>query len=340
MYDVVTIGDSFEDIFLFPKTAAVISDSRFKSGKCLCFGYGDKIEIEKVEYHVGGSAANTAINFSRLGVTPALITAVGIDSQGERILNYFLEKNLDTSLVQRESPVSNLSIILSFSGDRTILTYHNIHDYSNFLPKKSLKTRWYYLAPIGGDSDQIENRLIENIAKEGAGLIWNPGWLQIKKYTRASRHLLRLCNLIFLNREEALEFVDLPGKQNSEAIMKEIHSCGVKIVVITDGKNGAKCFDGEVFYKIEISHDERLDATGAGDAFASTFSAEIIKNCGRQKPQRYFPKREVIEQALKSAIIVSGSVVSKIGAQSGLLTPAEIINRTKKLVKLEPMIYT
>jgi len=341
MYDVVTIGDTFEDIFLFLKEASIINDRSFHSGKGLCFGYGDKIDVEKVEYQIGGSAANTVMNFTKLGLKNSLIAVVGYDTQGEKISNYLLDNNVDISQIKKNKKgSSNISVILSHKGDRTILTYRGNDDYSEFKPNKNLKTKWVYLAPLGKNSSKVENRIIEIIAKTGCGLFWNPGNYQIKKKARNFRHLLRFCTAVFLNQEEAASFVDIPGKSTTKEIMKTLYSYGVKIIVITDGKNGAKCFDGSVFYKIDTTEDERIDATGAGDSFASSFAAKIIFASGKEKPQSYIPDRKVIEDSLKWGIIVSGSVINNVGAHSGLLNSNEIVSRQKKLVKLEPTVYT
>jgi len=341
MYDVVTIGDCFEDIFLFPRDVSVVRDRSFKCGKGLCFGYGDKIAVEEISYQIGGSAANTVMNFSKLGLASSLISVIGDDSQGERIESYFHQNKIDTSLIKHKtSRMSNISVILSYKGDRTILTYHGANDYADFIPNKNLKARWFYLAPLGKNSSRVENRIIEIIAKTSARLIWNPGNCQLSKKARNYRHLLRFCNIIFLNREEAAAFVDWPGKETTEEVMKIIHSYGARIVVVTDGKNGARCYDGNVFYKIPTTGDERVDATGAGDAFASGFSANVILSASDKKAQATIPDRPTIEESLKWGIIVSGSVVGQIGAHNGLLSPTKIAEHEKKLVKLEPSVYT
>ncbi|MCX6812094.1 MAG: carbohydrate kinase family protein [Candidatus Berkelbacteria bacterium] len=340
MYDVVTIGDSFEDIFLFPKSAEIIPDRVFSGGRGLCFGYGDKVDIESIRYEIGGSALNTAVNFQRLGLRSAVISEVGTDASAERILSSLEDFGVETSYIKKRADAGgNLSVILSYLGDRTILTHHGAKDYSGYSPPKSIKTNWFYLAPMGKKSTATENRIIETIAKTAAGLFWNPGSYQIGKGARNYRHLLRFCNLFVVNREEAEKFVDVPGKNSVEGILKILNSFGAKVSVITDGKNGATCYDGSIFYKMPISDDERIDATGAGDSFASAMAANFIRNFDGKKPQAYIPSREVVEQSLKWGMIVSGSVVSKIGAQSGLLTQSELESREKKLIKLQPKDY-
>jgi len=339
MYDVVTIGDVFQDLFIFSDDFKVIVDRSFKSGKSLSFDYGAKIDINKLEYHTGGSANNSALGFAKVGLSTSIVSFLGLDSFGEKILSELDDAGVNTGNMKCNNKSTNTSIILSSHGDRTILSYHGENDYSHLPIAKNLKTKWFYLAPIGKEINQLENKIVENIAKNGSGLIWNPGPSQIKFGAKSFRHLLRLTNILFLNREETLTFSD-SGQMQVESSMKILHDFGAKIIVVTDGAKGTKCFDGSVFYQIEATDDKRIDATGAGDSFASSFSAVIIHDCDAKKPQSHIPERKIIEQALKSGIIVSGSVVSKIGAHSGLISLAEIANREKKLVKLQPTIYT
>ncbi|TSC94693.1 MAG: ribokinase [Candidatus Berkelbacteria bacterium Athens1014_28] len=338
MYDVVTIGDTFLDLFVWPESAKVISSRDFPSGKGLAFDYGGKITLKEIDFQIGGSAANTAVSFARLGADIAIFSTVGDDQRGDDFIDYFQKEGIDVSFIERRSAaIKNQSIILSFGGDRTILAYHSGVDPIEYIPNKNLKTRWIYLAPFYGKNIEVENRIVELIAKNGCGLFWNPGGLQIKKGISENRHLLRLCNAIFLNKEELEKFCDRP-KTTVENLMKVVYSAGAKLVVVTDGKEGAKCFDGSVFYKISTTDDKRVDATGAGDAFASSFVAAIISDC-REKPQKYIPERTTIEKALKWGIVVSGSVVGQIGSQPGLLTKSEVEKRVEKLVKLGIKVY-
>jgi len=341
MYDTITIGDCFEDIFIFPKNAKIIDDRSFLGGRGLCFDYGDKVPIENIIYQVGGCAANTAVNFSKLGLDVGIISVVGKDSQGEKTVQYLEDFGVDTKMVkQKKESNSNISVILSFKGDRTIFTYHGVSELSDYLPAKNLKTRWIYLGPLGEKSEVVENRIIELIAKKTSGLMWNPGNQQISKPVKDLAPLLKLCNVLFVNREEAYGLSDMSKRSTIEDVMKYVYSLGTKIIVVTDGSKGAKCYDGQRFYNIGSSGDKRIEATGAGDAFASTFAANIIKNSLDDKNQGFIPSRDLIEKSLKYGVIVSGSVVGSVGAQGGLLSFSQIIERDKKLVKVEASIYT
>ncbi|MFA5157980.1 MAG: carbohydrate kinase family protein [Patescibacteria group bacterium] len=332
--EVVTIGDAFQDLFVFSDDFKVINDRVFKSGKSLSFDYGAKNDIKQLVYDIGGSAVNSAISFSRLGCNCGISTFLGDDGVAEKIKLKLTEENIEF-VGKIYSGETNTSIILSCNGDRTILSYHGKNDYGDLPISKSLKTDWFYLAPIGIDFERLENKIIENIAKNGTGLIWNPGPTQIKNKAASFRHLLRLCNILILNREEAFEFSSSGKIEDS---MLKLNELGAKLIIITDGKNGSFSYDGKIFYKIDISDDKRIDATGAGDAFGSTFAARAIRKC-KEKPTGFVPDREDILESLKWAVANSGSVVSQVGASVGLLKTEAIEDKVGKLVKLEPTLY-
>ncbi len=338
MYDVVTIGGAFQDLFVFSNDFKVLRDPSFKSGSSLCFDYGAKLDVERIEYHSGGSAVNTALCFSKLGFSTALLTFLGSDSSAEKIISQIEIAGISSQLLKQDNQPTGTSIILSHNGDRTILSYHGDRDFNQLKLAKNLKTNWYYLSALGKKIDDLENKLIENIAKNGSGLIWNPGPLQIKQGALANRHLLHLCNVLILNREEAMSF-SACGKTKIEDCLKTLANFGPKLVVVTDGKNGARVYDGKVYYQINASDDERVDATGAGDAFASTMASRIIQDCSDKKAQSFTPDRETILEALKWGIVNSGSVVGHVGGNSGLLSTSEIIKKAEKMIKLEAKVY-
>ncbi|MEI6144487.1 MAG: carbohydrate kinase family protein [Candidatus Berkelbacteria bacterium] len=339
MLDVLAIGDAFQDLFVFSDDFKVLPERSFKSGRSLSLDYGAKIDVDEIQYHSGGSAVNSVVCFAKIGFETSILSFIGNDSPAEKIISQIEGVGVSTEVIKNDSEPTNTSIILSCDGDRTILSYHGNRNFNDLQLPKSFKTSWFYLAPIGRECAALENKLIENIAKNGSGLIWNPGPPQIKQGAKANRHLLHLCNILILNREEALNF-SACGKSQAEDCLKSLHGFGAKLVVITDGKNGARAYDGEVFYQIDSSPDKRIDATGAGDAFASSFSARIISECGESKAQKFIPTREAIIEGLKWGIVNSGAVVGFIGGNTGLLSKQEIIENSEKLVKLEAKVYS
>jgi sugar/nucleoside kinase (ribokinase family) len=93
-----------------------------------------------------------------------------------------------------------------------------------------------------------------------------------------------------------------------------MQALGVKIPVITDGRNGAYTTDTDgSSWHVPMYPDPKppLERTGAGDASASTTIAYL---------QMEYP----IHEAIMMGAINSMSVVQEIGAQKGLLTKEQI----------------
>jgi sugar/nucleoside kinase (ribokinase family) len=184
-----------------------------------------------------------------------------------------------------------------------------------------LKSKWFFLAPLGENTIELENDLIAHISEQGSRLAWNPGNIQIKKGANSFRHLLKNLSVLFLNREEAIKFLNHPVRPNDEEIFKKLYLFGPRLIVITNGKNGAKAFDGKDFYQVGVLNStKRVDSTGAGDSFATGFLAKLILSDSKENVF----DQEIISEALKWGIINSNSVVTHVGAQKGLLSRSKI----------------
>jgi ribokinase len=132
------------------------------------------------------------------------------------------------------------------------------------------------------------------------------------------RDFYRRADAVILNREEA---VTVTGGNHEDVhdLISKLHELGPKIVVVTDGPDGAYASDGQNRLKMPLYPDPAppVDRTGAGDAFASTFVAALIRG-------------NTIEGALQWAPINSMSVCQKVGAQAGLLKESELEEYLRK----------
>lgn len=328
-YDIVTIGDSSEDIFIGLDNLKSEKSFQFASGKSISFELGEKISIDNVRYEIGGSACNTAVGFSRMDYSVATISALGEDSPGEKIKNRLTNQAVETDLMVVNKSGSHFSLIFNLGEERTIFVHRTLNDYSILSPKKSLKTKWIYLAPIGKNSENVFDRLVELAAEKNVNIAWNPGMVQIDKGANCFKNLLANTKILFLNREETEKFLKQPVKNKLSDMAKQLFYYGAKIVVITLGKDGAFVFDGSRGYKIDALNQKRVDATGAGDSFAVGFMSRAMQMDKKDQDQK-----EIIEDALKWGIINSTSVVDKIGAQEGLLSKSQIEDELKNHPRL------
>ncbi|OQA04346.1 MAG: putative sugar kinase YdjH [bacterium ADurb.Bin400] len=257
-----------------------------------------------------------------MGLKSSIVTVVGKDSPADKVLQRLRSEKVDIKnvIINPEMKTNFAVVILTEDGERTILVYHGLRDYREVKLKKTLEAKWFFLAPLGENADEIIDDLVSVAARQGARIAWNPGAHQIKNGVSHYRNLLRNVEVLFVNKEEAIKLIDYPVRPQEEEVLKKLNQLGAKIVVMTNGKEGAKVFDGKRFYHIGI-YDvaKRVDATGAGDSFATGFvSRLVILPIGSEIT------KEIITEGLKYGVINSAAVVSKMGAQAGLMTRGQM----------------
>jgi sugar/nucleoside kinase (ribokinase family) len=312
--DVISIGDVVTDAFikLFDDQAVTYKNDQ---GKWLAMQFGTKLPYDHVEViEAVGNAANAAVAFARLGLDSSYVTNVGADAHGRDIIKALDKNGVDTRLVRiNRGKKSNYHYVLWYKEERTILIRHEEYDYHwpHLHPNETPK--WVYFSSISEHAleyhDQVSDWLDQN---PDVKLAFQPGTFQMKAGTHRLHRIYARSELLVLNREEAA-LVGGGNHEDMHDLFNKLHALGPRIVVITDGPGGAYASDGDNRFKMPLYPDPAppVDRTGAGDSFASTFVAAIIK--GRS-----------IEEALQWAPINSMSVVQKVGAQAGLLTEKEM----------------
>lgn len=321
-YDVVTIGDAVQDIFIKPQEVSLLCPLKKNQKLCpepvLCLPFGDKINIEDVHFEIGGSACNVAVGLNRMKLKVSLIAATGSDLSGKHILERLEKEKVTQKFIKKFKEIkTGFSVIINFKAERTILVYHGIDDYGKLKIPKNLSTEWFYLGPLGFGYEKIYKEAIAQVAEKNRKLALNPGNLQIEDKKNYLKAILSVTKILFVNKKEGEKISNLKGPRPEKEILKTLKKYGPEIVVLTDGANGAFCFDGKEYLKIGTYMAKKLEATGAGDAFSSGFLAGyIFKND--------------LKEALKYGVINSASVVEKLGAEPGLLTKRQIEEKLKK----------
>lgn len=321
MYDIVTIGDCVRDIFIKPHDAEM---EKKKYGEVkLCFEHGSKISIDEIHREIGGSACNVAVGMSRLGYQSAIIGATGTDSEAEKIHERLLLENVDTRMLKSFSKMeTNFSVIIVYKGDRTVLVYRGLKDYSKVKIPKTLPTKWLYLGPVANSFQANYKDIIRLVSEKSISLAINPGHRQIVEGREALKRLIYVSKVLIVNKEEAIDLTKMSTFSTIKELLKRIKSYGVEVVLITDGKNGAYSYGGNDFLGIKIHQVETIDTTGAGDAFSSGFLGSFIRN-------------NDIPEAMKWGVINSASVVTDFGAQKKLMTRQEL----EKYSQSAPDVY-
>ncbi len=313
--DVLAIGDVVTDAFvkLLDDRATTYENDE---GKWLAMPFGTKIPFDHATIIEGvGNAANAAVSFARLGLKSGLISNVGADSQGRDIIAALHKKEVDPRFVHiNPGKISNYHYVLWYKEERTILIKHEEYDYQwpRFRPIDIPK--WVYFSSISKNSldtyhDHVAEWLEDNPEIK---LAFQPGTFQLEAGADRLKALYQRTEVLVVNREEAVKVCG-GNYDDLHDLLNKLHDLGPKVVVITDGPAGAYASDGENRFKMPSYPDPAppFERTGAGDAFASTFVAALMKG-------------KSLEEAMRWGPINSMSVVQQVGAQNGLLTDEDL----------------
>jgi ribokinase len=343
----IAIGDMVIDAFIKLKNAHEVPNA-LTGGTELCMVFGTKIPFEFAEEVVAvGNSANAAVSASRLGLSSGLVAHIGDDENGQKCLRKLESDNVSTKFVGiHKGLTTNYHYVLWYGHERTILIKHENFPLS--VPDIS-GTKWLYLSSLSELSLPFHQELMAYLNKHPEiKVVFQPGTFQIKFGTTALADIYKNSELFFCNLEEAQVILkesmgdkingdDGKPTRDIKILLDGFRALGTKLPVITDGPQGAYTYivgtDGVQYVgHLGIYPDiaPPIERTGAGDAFASTFTTALALGLG-------------VEEALKWGSINSMNVCQHVGAQAGLLPREKILEYVKnapsdwKLEKLEKL---
>jgi len=306
--DFLAIGDIVVDAFIRLKDASV--HCNIKKEDCeLCMPFGEKIPFEFAEVVTAvGNGPNAAVSAARLGLNSASMCDIGNDLNGSDCVASLKKNGVSTKFVSKhKNKKTNYHYVLWYEDERTILVKHEDFGYKFSAPRKN--PRWVYITSLGAESLPYQLEIANWLQKNpDIKVAFQPGTFQMNVGFEKLLAFYKRSEVFFCNVEEAKRILKSESSDTKE-LMKGIHSLGPKNVVITDGPKGAYAFDGNRNWFMPPYPDPKppYERTGAGDAFASTFTVALALG----KP---------ISEALMWGPINSMSVVQNIGAQKGLLS--------------------
>ncbi len=308
--DFLAIGDIATEPFIKITDAEANCDLQGEHCK-ICFRFGEKIPYESAEvcYAVGNSP-NVAVGAKKLGINSYLVSYIGDDYVGKQDIESLMKDGVNIEYMKIVPGMdSNYHYVLWYENERTILVKHTEFPYSFSLDTPEAK--WVYLSSLASNSFDYHMEINNYLKKyPNIKLALQPGTFQIKLGLEVLKEIYERTEILFCNYVEAQKILNTK-ETKIDNLMKMLVSLGPKIVVITDGLKGAYAFDGLNSWFVPVYGEHSYESTGAGDAFASAMLSAIILG-------------KSLEEALLWGPINAMSVVSKVGAQKGLLSREEL----------------
>lgn len=346
---VLTIGGAMID------TLAIISSDRIErmamqnaDSAFLLLEEGCKIEAQEVSAHCGGGGVNAAVAMARLGLDVAALVKLGTDQRAETLLATLMKEGVSTRWAVRDPRAPTGASVLISSHDRNagVFTFRGAN---TLLEEADLRPDAFaadvvYVANLSNKSAELFPRIVTSAKTGGALVAVNPGMRQLSAYWPTVEELLPKIDILTLNRDEACAVLPrliarigegeerLPGEDlpslaikglrgggfetNLSTFLAGLNRLGAGCVVLTDGDRGAYVgIPGEILYCPALPC-QTVGTVGAGDAFASTFTACVALGW-------------TTADALRAATINAASVVGYVDTQTGLLRMDELTARLK-----------
>jgi len=312
-FDLLSIGDVTMDVFMTPTESETLC--RMDTKECfVCFSYGDKIPVKRIEYSVGGNAANNSVGAARLGLKVGLVATLGADPSGDQVLRELEQEGVGLDFViQQPNTGSNYSTIINYSSERTIFSYHAPRSYE--YPVHMTPAPWIYLTSMGETFQPFYKHIVEFMHKNPeVKLAFNPGSRQLRAGIEILKPTMEVTHVIYVNRKEAQMLTGMNESLGKDKeLLKTLSALGPKISIITDGSNGSYVYNSlkEEYFKCGILPVSAHERTGAGDSFGVGCISALVKG-------------KSFEEALIWGTVNSASVIGYVGSQRGLLKENEL----------------
>jgi len=252
--------------------------------RAICFGeilYDVFPESERI----GGAPLNVASRLSGLGIQTEMISKVGDDEKGEKLISYLKAKNIKTENIAKDSDYTTgvVNVTLSASGSATYEIEHPVA-WDKIEISEAIKTAVKKAdAFIFGSlvcRDEISRNTLFQLLPEAKYRVFD---INLRPPFYEKEVLVKLMNqadFIKFNDDELFEIAEMIGspynslEQNLQYLSEETNT---PTICVTKGRHGAVLLKkGKRFYnsgfKVKVK-----DTVGAGDSFLASLIVGLLK---------------------------------------------------------------
>lgn len=271
----------------------------------------------------GGAPTNVACGLGRLGLSVALIARVGGDPLGRCLLQTLEQYAVDDAYVQIDPQrFTTVTIVMPKSEDMLRYAIYRSGSADGALSFQDIPAELFSHARVlhygslcmASESSRQTTLLAIQAAKDHGMMtsvdvnLRPNSWKNNMQMVQEARYLVELSDIVKLTLDEA-QFLELDITALTKA---------GKIVIVTDGANGASIHADGVTVSRPAMDVDVLDVTGGGDAFMSAFLYYYTTHCSTT------PLRELLSGALDFCVASSSVAIQRYGGISSLPTLGEI----------------
>jgi ribokinase len=275
---------------------------------------GETLQGEVFQEALGGKGANQAVAAIRLGSRAALIARVGRDERGESMVARLAGEGVDVAYVRKDQDALTGAalIFVDRSGQKQILTAlganRRVTDVDVDRARNAIESAKVLLAQLEVPP-AVVGRAFRLARAAGVKTILDPA-----PAVPLSDDILRLVDVVRPNASEAETLTGAPVRDRPSARRAAdiLLRRGVGAVVVQAGEAGdllVTATEERFFPRLQV---DRVDATGAGDAFAAALAVGLAE----ERP---------LAEAAALGNAAAALATTRLGAQPGLPRRSEVL---------------
>jgi len=264
---------------------------------------GEKVLGRSLGVFAGGTTANTACAFAKLGRSAAVCGRVGDDGYATLLRASLYGFGVDTEYLHTEPNSASASVIalVSPSGERSIV-YMPMPPrglQAETLAAAARQARVFYAMPY----DLGEFVAASRIARDNGALVAIDLEAAVAPDREAMQQRIAHADIAFFNESG---FVAGTGEAPTPAALAALlTTAGLQTVVVTLGAAGAMAASRDAFAQHPAFAQAVVDTTGAGDTFNAAFLAAMLEG-------------QSLQAGLRFACAAASHAVTAVGARSGM----------------------
>ena len=229
----------------------------------------------------GGSAANTIIGLSRLGVSTSIIGKIAEDEDGDLIeYNLILNEVFTNNLIYADEGSTGKCLgFVDEKGERCLYVDAGVNDdivIDEINPLNIMRCKIMHYTSFVGDSFKTQVELLDKLNKDTI-LSFDPGMLYVQKGLDEIKPVLERCNILLINESE-LRLLFKDDESELKKLTEEVLDMGIDTVVVKKGSDGVFACNNEEECDVKAFECDVVDTTGAGDSFNSGFLYAFLKD--------------------------------------------------------------
>lgn len=295
--------------------------------------------VRTFERFVGGFAGNVATGLGRLGVTTAILSAVGDDGHGRHVREFLASEGVDVRWLGVHPTLRTaLAFCEAWPPDRFPVTFYRFPTCPDWelradeLPESLVAVAGiFYASGTGLAREPSRSATLAALRLRPAGptildLDWREAlWPDREAFGRAIAEALPNAETVIGGRSE----FEAAGLEPADALRR-----GPRVVVVKRGPAGVSVIGSSGAAEVAGLEVPVVNGLGAGDAFAAAYGAALLAGADPREAARRgnaagaivasrlscstaMPRPDEIERLLAGGRIVAGEVLPAATAATG-----------------------